>query len=389
MDKRINISKPRIAIIGEYPLEQDRYFGGSGQVCYNLYNELKKNDALQIELFTPMGVRQMLRNWTLKLKDKSLNDEFHFYSLSILLKLLKGRFEVIHFLGFPRKLSFLILLRKLFHSKFLYTANGIVALERTMGYSHWWIYEPVEKKLINKVDCVITVSAFLKERMKENSLIAKQVKVVPNAVDVDLFKPATDKSAKRKFLKQLNLNDKVQLIFTAGGTQEVKGLPFMLEALGYLNNPDVMFLVCGPKGNKHSYITDNPFTESEQIRYIGMLSPECVIRAYQSADIYIHTSKYDTFGLAPLEAMACGCPVIVSDRVGMSDLLENGIDGFVVRYGDSEDLRGKLRLLLADGDLRRTMGAKARETAKQISWERIAREYAQIYKQLIGHCKVV
>jgi glycosyltransferase involved in cell wall biosynthesis len=83
--------------------------------------------------------------------------------------------------------------------------------------------------------------------------------------------------------------------------------------------------------------------------------------------------------------MVTARPVIVSDRVGMSDLLEDGIDGFVVRYGDSEDLRGKIRLLLADDDLRRTMGTRARETAKRVSWARIAWQYAETYNQLIHY----
>ena len=383
------MSKPRIAVIGEYPLERDRYSGGPARVCYSIYNELRKNDALQVELFTPMGVRQMLRNWVLKSRDRPLNDEFHFYSLSILLKLLIGRFEVIHFLGFPRKLSFLIFLNPFFHNKFLYTANGLITLERTMGSSHLWIYERLEKQLITQVDCVITVSEFLEEKMKENYPAAKQSKVIPNSVDVDLFKPATDKSARRDLLRRLNLREDAQLIFTAGGTQEVKGLPFMLDALGHLNTSGVILLICGPKGNKHSCIADIPSSGLEAIRYIGILDPECVVRAYQAADIYIHTSKYDSFGLAPLEAMACGCPVIVSDRVGMSDLLEDGTDGFIVRYGDTEDLSGKIELLLADDELRRTMGTRARETAKRISWARIASQYAQIYKQLIGHTEVV
>lgn len=83
--------------------------------------------------------------------------------------------------------------------------------------------------------------------------------------------------------------------------------------------------------------------------------------------------------------MACGCPVIVSNKVGMSDLLEDGVDGFVVRYGDSEGLKGKIRLLLADDNPRTTMGARARETAKRVSWARIAWQYAETYNQLIRY----
>ena len=122
----------RIAIIGEFPQIEGDYSGGPKEVCRNLFNELNKNRSLKIKRFMPIGLRQVLKNLGCNYKENE-GKRFLFYSLFVLIRLIIGKFDIIHFLGYPRKLSFLILLRKLVGAKIIYTANGLIILENIPG----------------------------------------------------------------------------------------------------------------------------------------------------------------------------------------------------------------------------------------------------------------
>jgi UDP-glucose:(heptosyl)LPS alpha-1,3-glucosyltransferase len=94
-------------------------------------------------------------------------------------------------------------------------------------------------------------------------------------------------------------------------------------------------------------------------------------------------SRFDTFGMVVLEAMAASLPVLISDRVGARDLVREGINGSVVAADAApEEIASRLALLL-DGSSREKMGRAARETARQNSWDAVAERVLSIYEELL------
>ena len=94
---------------------------------------------------------------------------------------------------------------------------------------------------------------------------------------------------------------------------------------------------------------------------------------YLASDIFAMPSWFDTFGLAVLEAMAAGLPVIISDKVGARDLIRSGVEGFVLGADPSpSDFSEKLGVLRADS-VRTAMGRNARQVAIQQSWAKVTR----------------
>ncbi len=81
-------------------------------------------------------------------------------------------------------------------------------------------------------------------------------------------------------------------------------------------------------------------------------------------------SLIEGFPSTPLEGMACGLPAIVSDHTFGHDVIEDGVDGWVIPIRDADAIADKLRLLYEDQDLKRTMGAAARRKAEQFTWKR-------------------
>jgi UDP-glucose:(heptosyl)LPS alpha-1,3-glucosyltransferase len=92
-------------------------------------------------------------------------------------------------------------------------------------------------------------------------------------------------------------------------------------------------------------------------------------------------SRFDTFGLVVLEAMMAGLPVIISRRVGAKDLIESGVQGFVLAEEPSiADMSEKLRFLM-DRENRKKMGESARKVALRHTWDKTAALMADLYYQ--------
>jgi UDP-glucose:(heptosyl)LPS alpha-1,3-glucosyltransferase len=105
---------------------------------------------------------------------------------------------------------------------------------------------------------------------------------------------------------------------------------------------------------------------------------------YSAADAYVGPSLEDAFGLPPLEAMACGLPVIVSSRSGVSEVITDGVDGFVLK--DPNDVASLAKLISAlqnNPALRQRLGDNAARTAREYTWERNAAQLSDIFEHAI------
>ncbi len=99
----------------------------------------------------------------------------------------------------------------------------------------------------------------------------------------------------------------------------------------------------------------------------------------------LSTSEFEGFGLAPLEAMACGVPVVATDAGGISEVVRDGTTGFVTQVGAVEALAEKLRLLLDDRSLAAKMGAAGRARAcDEFRPEAVVPRYERLYEELLG-----
>jgi glycogen synthase len=101
---------------------------------------------------------------------------------------------------------------------------------------------------------------------------------------------------------------------------------------------------------------------SAQIRFLGRLSDAELVAHYRAADLYAFPSRYEGFGLPPLEAMAAGCPVVTSDIPVVSETVQDGVNGVLTRYDDAQDLARGMLEVLGDGQLRTRLIAGGQAT---------------------------
>lgn len=206
--------------------------------------------------------------------------------------------------------------------------------------------------------------------------------LVPSGVDIDVFTPGMTepKPAGR------------QRILAVGRMVERKGFSDVVRALPAL--PAAEFVVAG--GPAAYPIKEDPVAQSilevasrlgvtDRVRLLGSVPPEEMPAWYRSADVVTCTPAYEPFGITPLEAMACGTPVVAYRVGGLQDTVVDGRTGLLVPPGDIGELTRALGELLNDPERRRAYGEAARNRVTQhYPWPRIAERVEKVYNQAIA-----
>lgn len=122
-----------------------------------------------------------------------------------------------------------------------------------------------------------------------------------------------------------------------------------------------------------------------KVSFLGKVSDDLLLRMYNDADIFLTTSHSEGFGLSVLEAMASGCAVVASPIPTHMEFISNNLNGMI--YNGPSDLESKLKTLISTPELTRRFGMRGRESAKNYSWERVARQVLEVYNDCLAALK--
>lgn len=197
------------------------------------------------------------------------------------------------------------------------------------------------------------------------------VRIIPNGVDTVVFSPPNrlERRQQARDCRGLQAGDFVLLLI--GNDWGLKGLATILRAMSLLPDLPLHLVVVGGD-------SPQPYQKmAQQLEVFGRCHWEQtsseVLDFYAAADIYVSPTREDSFGLPVAEAMACGLPVITSSHAGVSELLRDGIDGFVVRDPlDVSTIAKLLRLLHGQPELRARIASSAAQSALAWTWDRNA-----------------
>jgi D-inositol-3-phosphate glycosyltransferase len=189
-----------------------------------------------------------------------------------------------------------------------------------------------------------------------------------------------------------------RLVLFVGRMDPLKGLDTLLQAVCKLNDlePELVKGLCmaviggdadenGAGFNNELECLDKLKDEAglrDLVIFLGSRAQDTLPYYYSAAEVCVVPSHYESFGLVALEAMACGTPVIASRVGGLQLTVEDGVNGFLVPVGDADALAGKLRLILADSELRERLGANARRKAQGYTWQVAADRILRVYEGL-------
>ena len=212
----------------------------------------------------------------------------------------------------------------------------------------------------------------------------QKIKVIPAGVNLDTFKPVNQSIARQR----VGIHEK-QVILYVGRVEPLKGIDVLLEAAALLDRSDDIrvLIVGGSPGNdaelgRLKALTTELGIES-MVTFTGAIKQNKLPDYYSAADVFVLPSHSESFGLAALEAMACGAPVVVSRVGGLKTFIDNGETGYLVPWRCPEPFVQRLEMLLANPLLREAIGRAARAKALQMGWGHAADRMLGFYSSLL------
>jgi starch synthase len=212
---------------------------------------------------------------------------------------------------------------------------------------------------------ILMLSTFQRQTFIAAGVPVDKLPMIPLGVDLELFKPPRTPPSEIPFR-----------VISVGRISYPKGIPYLVDAFNSARIPGSELLLVGASTD-----TYRPWRDSSSVRHIDNVPRSDLPRLYAMAHVFVSPSLVEGFGLAALEAMACGLGVIVSENSFGYDVVTNGSEGYVVPIRDHVAIASKLRFLFERPDERARMGRAARARAELFPWHRFAKAAADAILQ--------
>ncbi len=253
----------------------------------------------------------------------------------------------------------------------------------------------VEAELMADADILVAANPTEREAMVAlYGAPEERIRIVPCGVDSNLFRPIPRDEA----LERVAIPCGHRMILYVGRIEPLKGIDTLLRAMALMAQrvpgaeEDLCLAIIGgdPEGEADPWDSEmSRLREMEKglglanlITFLGSRNQEDLPYYYAAAEVCVVPSRYESFGMVALEAMACGTPVIASRVGGLAHTVQDGITGYLVPEGDAQALADNLQCLLSDEKMRRSMGRHGARVAKEYSWPMVADSVRALYGEL-------
>lgn len=251
----------------------------------------------------------------------------------------------------------------------------------------------IERQIMSFADRLIAPNPWEREQMILQNAPPSKVQVIPCGVDLNLFKPIASSRAK----KCLGLSQR-DFILYVGRIDAVKGIDVLIRAFHRLSriplkgSQELGLIIIGGELDAESQDKSEEMQGlrkmvmgmklQERVAFWGSQRQDLLPYFYSAAHALVLPSRYESFGMVALEAMACGTPVIASRVGGLQYTVEDDQNGLLFAEGDSRMLCESIREVIENRRLRERLVKAALVRVKQYSWPRIARKILSLYHSL-------
>lgn len=235
----------------------------------------------------------------------------------------------------------------------------------------------------DRCDAVISPSRSLALGFK-NSGLSNPVEIIINPIDTELFRPVTSGSTKLALKESLGIGRK-SLVYMGRVSYEkkidqvVKGF-----ALALKKDPELGLVIVGEgpeRGEIESLVKELGI--SDNVLFTGFKRGDDLVQVLQANDIFITASDSENMPLSILEAMATGLPVIGANALGIPEIVEDNVNGFLFEPGNIEDMAEKIVRLSSDDNLLEEFSISSRNLSLKYSREGVAAELEKFYRNVI------
>ena len=269
-------------------------------------------------------------------------------------------------------------------ARVIYTAHGF-HFYKGAPWVNWLAYFPVEALLARLTDCLITINRedyarSFSFRLKEGGM---RVRIPGVGVCTKRFSKEAGKRkrAREQMRGRFGIGENVFYILSVGELNGNKNHEVILRAMARLGNPNIHYGICGrgKRGESLRKLAEELGIGS-QFTMFGFRRD--IPDILQCADCFAFPSKREGLGIAAIEAMAGGIPLITSDCRGTREYMEDGVTGYVCKKGSVEEYARAISCMMEDAQGRGRMGRECMERAKEFDLAETDRVMRRVYEEL-------
>ena len=281
---------------------------------------------------------------------------------------------------------------------FVHTIHGVLADEyvqvRESGYpsfkgrvANYFMHRlsKLEEETAKNATIIVTISEYSLEKIQKYYAVDEaKVRIVPNGVDPEKFKPFEDQAEVKR---QFGLGNEPCVLFV-GSLIPRKGLPFLVEAAKKIVKEynETKFIIVGEGPLRNQLLRKLEAANlSDNFTFLGNVKENMLPAVYNCADVFALSSIQEGQGIVLLEAQASAKPVVAFDVGGVNEALLNGETGLLVKRGSTDKLADAIIKLLSDKALREKMGANGRKfVAENFTWDICAQKMLNVYNEVLA-----
>lgn len=250
----------------------------------------------------------------------------------------------------------------------------------------------IERALMRVADRIVAATPRDRQQMIELYAAPRaHIAIIPPGVDLQRFHPLEIADTKQYFKEDHN-------VLFVGRIDPIKGIDTWFRAMKLVVEADPSLrgrlCVCIIGGDVDEDEPDEELARlhalkdelgiADVVTFLGKRSQDALPYYYASADVVVMPSRYESFGMVALEAMACGTPVVASDVGGLSFIVRDGETGYLVPEGDARAMADCLNRLLHNPELRARLGKRGVAVAREYAWTRTADQIEALYCEVMS-----
>ena len=243
---------------------------------------------------------------------------------------------------------------------------------------------------LRAADRVIAVSPHVAEQAVSLGVDTERVRVIRSGVDAERFHPGDRRQARSR----LGIEAYTPLVVFVGNLEPRKQLDVLLHAMVQVRRavPDARLAIVGSGAAAGADDQTRRLQHlackvdlQEAVRFTGAVDADTLLGWYTAADVFALPSSSEAQGIAALEAMGCGVPVVASAVGGLLSTIDDGHDGYLVPPGDANALADRLVAVLTNRPAQLTLGRAARRKVEQeFSWSSRVAATIEVYREVLG-----
>lgn len=370
--------QPKIIVLGQFP-------PSSGGICTNIQN-LMNSPLKDKYCFFPFQTGSKKYGNLGYFEEKVFSKFFRTVKsfFSYIAFLVKNHPTLVHIntslasFSFWRDVSFLVI-TKLFGASVLFQIHGGVLID--FLENKYFVTSLLVKRLLAIPDQIVVLS-FAQKKSFELLGISQKMKVVPNMINIDRF---NENGNQRQYLNVPA--EYTVILFVAPIFFERKGVWEILEAIPIVikNHMRTLFVFVG--GDKEENAMKRHCIKEglqDHVFFAGHLFGKDILKIYRESDIFILPTYSEGFPLVILEAMAAGLPIVSTPVGAIPEIIEDGVNGFLVPPKNSKMLAERIILLIKDKHLREKMATNNKRKVKEkYDMRPVSRIFDEIYQEMI------